>query len=142
MALLQHCAAATGSNLILYTNDKPYLTRDLHNPAFALTHNFSATPTLICGNPIDLDLWLELNAGFAHGKQFTHHAFILAVGNTVAAHVDRDMHPIVVAVNSLSSSINPLNQVQDALRAYILDLSVCINVLARAVLAHAGAARQ
>lgn len=137
MALLQHCAAIAGAPLIIYTNPRPSLRVPVM-PAFSISHDFSAEPEPPRSNPIDLDLWLDVTAGTAAGKFFTHKEFLLAIGNTVAAHLDRDMHPFIVAAEMQRQSVASIEEMQSAHRAYVLALSGCILPLVDTVLRAAG----
>jgi hypothetical protein len=60
-----------------------------------INFNFSSDATAIYPNPIDLDDWLNLRAISFQGKNYTHRQVIEALGNTMGAHVDRDIIPLV-----------------------------------------------
>jgi hypothetical protein len=133
LPLLQHCAAAYGIPLVFYTDHHPRWRVPL-TPDLQLIRNFSATPQPLLDNPIDIDVWLKLQAGTLSGKDFTHRQLIMATGNTVASHVSADLHELVVAARRFHSGISRTYNVQDYLRVYVLDLADCASALAEGVL--------
>lgn len=94
MPLLQRCAALIEAPLILYTVADPAAPFPVKpHDHIALTTDIEPTDGL--RNPIDLDLWLELNAGHPEGQPYTNLTLLLAIAHSVGSHADPTIHPAV-----------------------------------------------
>jgi hypothetical protein len=103
MPLLQMCAAAVDEPLIVYTTRKPFfipIMQELQS-SYGLSGDITAHPDGRLNNPIDLDVWLKTEAGNIMSEMFTHKQLLNAIGNTVASHVDQDLHPYVMLLESI-----------------------------------------
>lgn len=104
LPLLQLCAATLNKPLLIYTAAQPRLPRPADVPAAAHSLNFtaSATPTFLLQNPIDLDVWLTLDATRHTAKPLTNWKLLKKIGDTVGAHYDVDVD---LSVKALQQSI-------------------------------------
>jgi hypothetical protein len=59
----------------------------------------------------------------------------MAIGNTVAAHVDRDLHQLVASSASMRHRVGAIEGVLPSFRAYIFAVSKCIYEMSISVLA-------
>ena len=50
---------------------------------------------MLCHNPIDLDVWLELSAVRVGKLQFNNREAIHKIGSVRGAHFDVDKHPLI-----------------------------------------------
>ena len=95
--------------------------------------SISATPNVFCLNPIDLDVWLALAAGTAQSQKFTNEELLAAIGSTIGAHVDPDLHPYVEAVREMKSGHSGVTQ--EMLAHYLLQVGGASLALSQDVLA-------
>jgi hypothetical protein len=127
LPLLQYCAALSDKPLIVFTSPSPrFMPRASLDGAVAL--NISAVPEGLNCNPIDLDVWLEMPGGKNSKRTFTHRELLAAIGNTVGAHVDPDLHPYVTMLRELRMTANPGSTVSGLLH-YISDVASAVHPL-------------
>jgi hypothetical protein len=98
MGLLQICAAHLGREVLVFTATRPQTTI----PAYArqpsslrLSLSMSGTATTLFPTGVDIDLWLDMPGASINTKKFTAREVIAAIGNTMGAHTDPDLHPLV-----------------------------------------------
>ena len=121
MPLLQLCAAANGAPLTAFT-----LLAEVDLSPFGPTSlaNLDILPTASgpFRNPTDLDVYLDLQGGFANGKEYSHRQLIRAVGDTIGAHIDPDIDPVVDMMRS-TQSVATGGQKWDMLAIYLVGLA-------------------
>lgn len=74
------------------------------SPTSFVSFEISSHPTVIYQNPIDLDVWLDLHSANESENAYTHRQVLAAIGNTVGARVDRNIHPLVAALRLTKSA--------------------------------------
>jgi len=105
---LQSGAAAVDIPLPVYTVGSPRhpMPDDLREKtAFSIGRGAFAQPDAISYNPIDLDVWLELNGATVGPKNLTNRMLIKTVGDTFGAHLDHDIPAEIPALSRLSLGI-------------------------------------
>jgi len=85
---------------------------------------------------VDLDVWLSLSGAKVAGTPYTNDQILAAVGNTVAAHFDPDLEPLVGVMDSIVSgtSAGALSE----LERWVINTGFCIKELAKRLLAQYG----
>lgn len=120
IGLLQRCAGRINESLTVYTVSNPSLLPPF-SPYEHLALALSAEPTGGLQNPVDIDIWLGLVAGRTNGRNFSHFDIIKAIGNTVSAHSDPDIHPIVSMLETLETEVITGHR-HDFIVSYILGI--------------------
>jgi hypothetical protein len=133
MPLLQTCAGIVNAPLIVYTLPDPGRPL-LFTPSMLFKFDTSAVPTDLHGNPIDIDVWLELMANYENERPYTHREMILAVGNSIGSHVDRNVHPVVTTFQAGISKLNDSENAGDLLVNYFMHVSEIVSSLCRGIL--------
>jgi len=106
MPLLQMCAAMIGEPLIVYvppitTGKQPWPDATLGSIVYAI----SATTADMTKNPADLDFWLQSRAMQVKGQLLNQGDLLWALGSTVGAHLDLNVHPSVDLLRSWNSEV-------------------------------------
>jgi len=130
--LLQMTAGAMKAPLIVYTCHNPK-AKNTVVPAFSIdSADISAKPNLLTSNPVDLDVWLGLEAMQVGSVTIDHETLIGDIGNTIGSHLDINILPSVVALRSGSRLIG--NNSLDFLSGYVINVATVILDLCHSVL--------
>ena len=100
MPLLQLCAALLSEPLIVFTVPRPFRppifdVLPMDKNSLGISCNISALANERLTNPIDLDVWLDTNAGNFALNKFTHKYLLSTIRNKIASHVDPHLHPYI-----------------------------------------------
>ncbi|PCJ61076.1 MAG: hypothetical protein COA65_02335 [Rhodospirillaceae bacterium] len=128
LPLLQLCAAELDEPLIVYTNNNPR-GRPPIRPTKSFSINISSQADHMFQTPIDIDVWLGCTAGQIGDHVFTHKDLINKIGNTVAAHVDPDLHPYVVMLRESKSQFSEAGVKHDMLILYMCTVARVVGQL-------------
>lgn len=109
LPLLQLLAASISSPLIVYTEPRPRQTV-FDGAKSSASFSIWSEPKDRDTNPIDLDVWLDLPWGQIGEKAVTHREALKHIADTIGAHVDPDLHEVVVALNAGRSAAEGVNQ--------------------------------
>jgi hypothetical protein len=107
MPLIQLSAAMTDEPLIVYTASDP---RERFPATLSLTttlliFNASYQPKMLYENPIDLDVWLELDALQIKGDRLTNRLLLNKIGDTIGAHYDIDARKEILILRYLENFV-------------------------------------
>jgi hypothetical protein len=106
LPLVQMCAAILDKPLIMFTESNPARKLSLPIvPSFRLAFNGSPFPKDNLQNSVDLDVWLGLGASQIGENSISNRELLKAIGDTVGAHLDRDVHPAVSALRKYISEV-------------------------------------
>jgi hypothetical protein len=132
MPLLHTYAAMQDKALTVYVRAKPFSVPIIEELGRSTGYGFScdvaAKPAGQLINPLDLDVWLNMRGGNIMQKEFSNRELLKAIGNTVASHVDQDLHPYVDMLESIQTAM-PID-CADQLVAYIVKVADLTLVLA------------
>ena len=105
LPLLQLCAATIDAPIVVYGGAIPQrrLLQDLPTVASLVVFPASATPRMLSRNPVDIDVWLDIAACSFRGEMYTNRKVLKSIGDTLGAHFDRDVHPVVKAMRGSRS---------------------------------------
>ena len=138
--LLQRCAAAIEAPLILYTLPNP-----ARLPPIKLEDHFqfatSPERTDVFPNPIDLDIWLELNAGHLNGEPYTNLTLILAIAQSIGTHPDPSSHPATERMKAYLQHLPDTETESTMLVSYLCQLAHLVIALIESVAKHREANR-
>lgn len=131
MALLQTCAAIVEAPLIVYV---PPITRSdsckITEPSVVtLALAISSTPNGVAQNPADIDVWLASDAMRMNGQIISQKELLYYVGSNIGAHVDRDIHPTVDTLRSLTSGMDGI-EIELLLQYLKAVANVCLVLMA------------
>ena len=130
--LLQTAAGAMNVPLIVYTCHNPKVVNPVV-PAYSVAvADISAKPNLLTNNPVDLDVWLGLEAMQVGITTISHETLISDIGNTIGSHLDINILPSVIALRSGSYGIS--NTSLDFLSGYVVNVAKAILELCEGVL--------
>jgi hypothetical protein len=103
LPLLQLCAASIGKPLMIYTGPHPRggFPQDDLAPSQGWATLLASSATEYLRNPIDVDVWLDLEGLRVGGKTTTNRSALRHIGNTVGAHFDAQVHPTVQMLRSV-----------------------------------------
>ncbi len=133
MPLIQICAAHRNAPLVMYTSARPN-TAISKPPDASISYDMSAEPTVMTNNPIDLDVWLALEAVYLDGKPFTHRQVIKGIRNTVGSHVDYDILPLIDFLRSSALSAATGGADHDMFVKYVRKVALVARRLAQNLL--------
>jgi hypothetical protein len=118
LPILQLCATILDAPIIIYTAANP--RANFPDVGYRIQFDGSLLPRPLLSNPIDLDVWLDLEVCQLDGVRYTNRELIAKIGNTVASHFDLQIHPVVTGMKK-TRKLNPVDI--DALAKYILGLA-------------------
>jgi hypothetical protein len=105
---LQVVAAAKGVPLIVYTDRRPVHLED--EALEQLSFSIWSKPNGNEDNPIDLDVWLDLNCGLVAGRPVSNRDMLTKIGDTIGAHFDIDLHDNLLMLRSYESALSGTNR--------------------------------
>ena len=98
LGLLQECAAWQDAPLTVYTGIFREEPLDVDDPtSIDAEWRLTGSPVSTRGspNPVDLDVWLRLRGLALRGRIYTNLEVIKEIGDTVGAHRDPDITPVI-----------------------------------------------
>jgi hypothetical protein len=132
MALLQTCAAMVEAPLIVYV---PPITRSdsrkITEPSMVtIALAISSTPNGVAQNPADIDVWLASDAIRMSGRIISQKELLYCVGSYIGAHVNRDIHPTVDTLRSLTAGMDGV-EIELLLQYLKAVANVCLVLIAQ-----------
>jgi hypothetical protein len=132
MPLLQLCAAVINTPLLVYAGPRDGFPRRSLKPTQGWLVIATAEPSPLTKNPIDLDVWLDLDAISVANQTINNRALLRTIGNTVGSHFDIDVHPSVTMLRDSGATSN--GQQTDLFLQYLRHVSRMIIGLSERVL--------
>ncbi|MCP4315605.1 MAG: hypothetical protein GY789_06185 [Hyphomicrobiales bacterium] len=131
LGLIHTCAALKGKPLTVFTYPSAQEPLpDVVAEGFYIDRNLSPLRMEPFVNPIDIGVWLELSGGSLDGEEFTNWQLLKSVGDTVAAHVDPVIDPLVSAIRKQTAQAGPLSSgPADALETMIFKVGETCAIL-------------
>jgi hypothetical protein len=132
MPLLQLCAAVVNVPLLVYAGPRDGFPRGTLKPTQGWIVLATAEPSPLTRNPIDLDVWLDLNAISVANQSINNRVLLRTIGNTVGSHFDIDVHPSVAMLRDSVATSN--GKQTDLVRQYVCHVARMIIGLSERVI--------
>lgn len=132
MPLLQMFAASIDTPLIIYAENRLFEQRLPEEPQWLMNIAFAPAEYPGCESAVDIDAWLSHVGAYINNQSFSNRQVLKSIGDTIGAHFDRDIHPLVHIMSSIEANYNQIERT--FLAEYIFRIGVTTLHLSKSVL--------